>query len=67
MRLRDGGQTAATVVAAAEAAPDELASALAEAKGLLLVQSLNDIANDPDLLIRFSRVFGPEVEDYRHI
>ena len=66
VRMRDGGQGAAAVVAAAEAAPDELAAALAEAKGLLLVQGLNDIADDPNLLIRFSRLFGPEVEDYRH-
>ena len=66
VRLRDGGQGAAAVVAAAEAAPDELAALLAEAKGLLLVQGLNDIADDPQLLIRFSRLFGPEVEDYRH-
>jgi taurine dioxygenase len=65
-RLHDGGQGAAAVVAAAEAAPDELAALLAEAKGLLLVQGLNDIADDPQLLIRFSRLFGPEVEDYRH-
>ncbi|MBN9514100.1 MAG: TauD/TfdA family dioxygenase [Alphaproteobacteria bacterium] len=66
VRLRDGEQGAAAVVAAAEAAPDELAALLAEAKGLLLVQGLNDIADDPQLLIRFSRLFGPEVEDYRH-
>ncbi len=66
VRLRDGGQGAAAVVAAAETAADELAAALAEAKGILLVQGLNDIADDPELLIRFSRVFGPEVEDYRH-
>ena len=66
VRLRDGGQGAAAVVAAAETAPDELAAALAEAKGILLVQGLNDIADDPDLLIRFSRLFGQEVEDYRH-
>lgn len=66
VRMRGGGQGASAVVAAAEAAPGELAEALAEAKGLLLVQGLNDIADDPNLLIRFSRLFGPEVEDYRH-
>lgn len=65
-RLRDGGRGARAVLAAAEAQPDELPAALADAKGLLLVQGLDEIGDDPDLLIRLSRVFGPEVEDYRH-
>jgi taurine dioxygenase len=57
---------AAKIVAAAERDPDSLPAALAEAKGLLLIQGMNGISDDPDLLIRLSRVFGPEVEDYRH-
>ena len=57
---------AATIVAAAESDPKALPAALAEAKGLLLIQGMKGISADPDLLIRLSRVFGPEVEDYRH-
>jgi taurine dioxygenase len=57
---------AAAIVAAAERDPNALPAALAEARGLLLVQGMNGISDDPDLLIRLSRVFGPEVEDYRH-
>ncbi len=56
---------AAKIVAAAEAEPEALPAALADAKGLLLIQGMNGISDDPDLLIRLSRVFGPEVEDYR--
>ena len=58
--------TAPEIVAAAECDPAALPAALAEAKGLLLIQGMNAIADDPDLLVRLSRVFGPEVEDYRH-
>lgn len=60
----EGG--ASEVVATAERDPGALAAALAGAKGLLLVQGMNAIAKDPDLLIRLSRTFGAEVEDYRH-
>ena len=63
LRLDSG---AAEIVAAAERDPQALPAALAEAKGLLLIQGMNGISDDPDLLIRLSRVFGPEVEDYRH-
>jgi taurine dioxygenase len=65
VRLADGGTGAAAFVAAAEASPHELPAALADANGLLLVQGLIGIADDPNLLIRLSRLFGPEVEDYR--
>lgn len=58
--------TAPEIVAAAERDPAALPAALAEAKGLLLIEGMNAIADDPDLLVRLSRVFGPEVEDYRH-
>jgi len=61
-----GKQTAdaEAIVAAAEAAPDELPAALAACGGLLLVKAMNAVAQEPDLLIRFSRTFGAEVEDY---
>lgn len=60
------GNDVRETVAAAESEPSALVAALAEAKGLLLIQGMNGIADEPDLLIRLSRVFGPEVEDYRH-
>ncbi len=54
------------IVAAAEAAPlRRCRRRWPSAKGLLLIQGMNGIADDPDLLVRLSRVFGPEVEDYR--
>jgi taurine dioxygenase len=57
---------AASLVAAAEAEPEALPAALARANGLLLLQDLQAMAHDPALLVRLSRIFGPEVEDYRH-
>ena len=57
--------SAAAVVAAAEAMPEALPRALAEAHGLLLLKGMQAIAEDPALLLRLSRLFGPEVEDYR--
>jgi taurine dioxygenase len=56
---------AAALVAAAEAAPDALVAALAESGGVLLIPGMGDMAEAPELLLRLSRVFGPEVEDYR--
>jgi taurine dioxygenase len=59
--------SARAFVAAAEQAPEDLPAALAEAGGLLLVQGLHEIADEPELLLRLSRVFGPEIEDYRYL
>ena len=56
---------ARAVVAAAEAAPEALPRALAESEGLLLLRGLDGIAEEPQLLVRLSRLFGAEVEDYR--
>ncbi len=53
------------LIAAAEAQPGALPLALAEAGGLLLLPGMQAIADDPALLVRLSRIFGPEVEDYR--
>jgi taurine dioxygenase len=53
------------VVQAAEAAPDALPRALADSGGLLLLQGMDAMAEQPDLLVRLSRIFGAEVEDYR--
>ena len=60
-----GGGGAAAVIAAAEAAPDSLTEALAACGGLLLIAGMQATAHEPALLVRLSRFFGPEVEDYR--
>jgi len=59
-----GAPYAEALVAAAEAAPDALPAALAESTGLLHLPGLAAFADDPGLLLRLSRVFGPEVENY---
>ncbi len=60
-----GEASAADFTAAAEARPDWLPGAMHAAHGLLLVRGLTDMANDAGLLVRLSRLFGTEVEDYR--
>jgi taurine dioxygenase len=45
--------------------PGGLPQALAAAGGLLLIPGLHEIARKPELLVRLSRLFGPEIEDYR--
>ena len=60
-----GGAYAKAVAAAAEADPDALPRALYAGDGLLLLPGMHGIADDPTLLARLSRLFGPEVEDYR--
>src|SRR5690242_640482 len=47
--------------------PGGLPQALAGAGGLLLIPGLNEINHDPALLVGLSRLFGPEVEDYRYL
>src|SRR5262249_10304360 len=59
------GDDAHAVIAAAEADPGALPRALADASGLLLLQGMQGMADAPELLVRLSRVFGSEVEDYR--
>ncbi len=49
----------------AEADPAWLPSAMDAARGLLLVRGMDGIAADADLLLRLSRLFGDDVEDYR--
>jgi taurine dioxygenase len=56
---------ARAVIAAAEAEPEALSGALADCGGLLLLKGADAIAEEPALLVRLSRSFGPEVEDYR--
>ncbi|MFC7542955.1 TauD/TfdA family dioxygenase [Siccirubricoccus deserti] len=50
------------MVRAAEAEPAALPQALAECGGLLLLPGMEEMAEAPELLLRLSRLFGPEVE-----
>lgn len=59
-----GGDTHAAI-AAAEANPEALLDAFHAAHGFLLLKGMHAISGDPELLVRLSRLFGPEVEDYR--
>lgn len=59
----DGG--AETLVDRAEADLEALPRMLADAGGLLLLKRMDAIATAPSLLLRLSRIFGPEIEDYR--
>lgn len=65
-----GSPGTSSLVEAAETDPAALADALAKAGGLLLIPGLlipgmHDMAENPALLVRLSRLFGSEVEDYR--
>jgi len=60
-----GAVGALAVVEEAERAPEAVAKALGDAGGLLLLQGMGEMAERPELLLRLSRVFGTEVEDYR--
>jgi taurine dioxygenase len=53
------------LIAAAERQPDVLPRALADSGGLLHLPGMQAIAGEPELLVRLSRILGPEVEDYR--
>ena len=59
-----GAGDARAAVAAAEADPHALARALDASAGLLLVPGMQAISEAPELLVRLSRLFGPEVENY---
>lgn len=54
----------AAFTAAASAAPQALPAALNDHGGLLVVKGMGAISRAADLLVRLSRPFGPEVEDY---
>ena len=61
----DAPGDARAFIAAAEVEPEVLSEALAQSDGLLLLPGMQAIGNEPNLLVRLSRLFGPEVEDYR--
>lgn len=63
VRFADANDVA-DAVGAAEADPEALPNALHAAHGVLLMQGLRGIEDQPDLLLRLSRIFGSEVEDY---
>jgi taurine dioxygenase len=60
-----GAAGAQQLVEAAEAEPATLPRALAESGGLSLLQGMTAMAEEPELLLRLSRLFGSEVENYR--
>lgn len=65
--LRLAGQVGAeALLVAAEASPGALTAALARCHGLLCLPGMGAMADDPGLLLRLSRIFGPEVEDYQN-
>jgi taurine dioxygenase len=42
-----------------------LPNALTQADGLLVIKDMHEITQQPELLVRLSRLFGPEVENYQ--
>lgn len=62
--LPHGGDLEAAITAL-EDEPALLGEILCGADGLLLLKNLHEIAANPALLLRLSRLLGPEVEDYR--
>lgn len=65
LRLDLARGNAERTVAALETAPECLPELLQSAGGLLVLRGFDAIGEDPALLLRLSRLFGPEVEDYR--
>ena len=57
--------TSAAFIASAEAEPGALTQALAACGGLMLIPGMDAMTQEPELLVRLSRLFGSEVEDYR--
>ena len=57
-------KSAAKIVLAAEASPEALPSLLDRFEGFLLFKGMDGLKDEPELLIRLSRIFGTEVESY---
>ena len=53
---------AAALTAAAEVAPEALLDLLDSRQGLLLLRGMDGITEEPELLLRLSRLCGSEVE-----
>ena len=58
------GGDAAKLAEAAEADPQVLPRVLDAHQGLLLIKGMGRITEEPELLLRLSRLFGTEVESY---
>ena len=56
--------SAAEIVLAAEASPEALPSLLDRFEGFLLFKGMDGLKDEPELLMRLSRIFGTEVESY---
>ena len=53
-------------VATLEAEPETLGAEICARGGFLLIPEMHQISDDPETLLRLSRLLGPEVEDYRN-
>ena len=53
------------VVRQLEADPQMLLEEFHKARGLMVVESLDEVELKPELLLRISRLFGHEVENYK--
>ena len=58
-----GGMGARAAIEALERAPTALPGAIYEAGGFFLIPGMDEIIDEPQLLVRLSRLFGPEVEN----
>jgi taurine dioxygenase len=56
---------AKSITAMMESQPDVLPRALYAAGGLLIIKGFDDIAAAPSLMLRFSRLFGPDIDNYQ--
>jgi len=63
VRVRDA-HASADAIETLEAEAEALTGAFYEGHGFLLLTGLDVISSDPSQLVRLSRLFGPEVEDY---
>ena len=55
---------AADIVSVAEASPAILPGLMNQCNGLLLIKRMTGFEDNPELLLRLSRIFGTEVESY---
>lgn len=53
------------LVSQLEQQPASLVQALSQSDGLVVIPGMNQISQHPELLVRLSRLFGTEVENYR--
>ncbi|MGE0715446.1 MAG: TauD/TfdA dioxygenase family protein [Alphaproteobacteria bacterium] len=60
------GDATMAIIEAAEAEPEALPAALDRCHGLLVLRGMTGISQDPGLIVRLSRLFGAEVENYHH-